>query len=112
MGHDDDQDYKMQATPKTKKEIKKTTKENTRANAKTADAPSFSSTQPSSAEPRETTIKIANTGKSNGGIYDAYDASPAIKAKHKKQNLDARKSDPAPSASQRILGKAKDKMGR
>ncbi|TGO65387.1 hypothetical protein BOTNAR_0078g00130 [Botryotinia narcissicola] len=101
----------MQATSKTKKETKTTTKENTRANARSVKLSSSSSTQPSSAEPRQTTIEIANTGNSNGGIYDAYDASPAIKEKHKKQNLDARKRDRAPSVTQRILGKAKEKIG-
>ncbi|KAF7929512.1 uncharacterized protein EAE98_005430 [Botrytis deweyae] len=101
----------MEATSKTKKETKKTTKKNTLANARTVKTSSSSSTQPSSAEPRQIKIEIANTGKSNGGIYDAYDASPAIKEKHKQQNLDARKRDRAPSTSQRILGKAKEKIG-
>ncbi|KAF5878164.1 uncharacterized protein Bfra_000331 [Botrytis fragariae] len=100
----------MQATTKTKTEIKKQTKENTQANARIVKASSSSSsTQPSSAEPRQTTIEIADTGKSNGGIHDA---SSAIKKPQKKQYLDAKRRDSAPSASQRILGKVKDKIGR
>ncbi|KAF7906583.1 hypothetical protein EAF00_000862 [Botryotinia globosa] len=98
----------MQATSETKKETKVTTKENTRANARSVKVSSYSSTQPSCTDPRQTTIEIANSGNSNGGIYDAYDASPAVKEKHKKQNLDARKRDRArqinPTKDVRIAG--------
>ncbi|ATZ46320.1 hypothetical protein BCIN_01g09410 [Botrytis cinerea B05.10] len=111
----------MQATPKptghpTKADIKKQTKANTVANSKVVKPQPSSSTQTSSGESatpsRTRTIKIRNEGdNSNGGITDAYDKDERRIANRKEQNLKARKTDPAPSTTQKLVGKIKDKAG-
>ncbi|EMR87445.1 hypothetical protein BcDW1_3898 [Botrytis cinerea BcDW1] len=110
----------MQATPKPTghptKADKKKTKANTAANSKVVKPQPSSSTQTSSGEsatPSQTrTIKIRNEGdSSNGGITDAYDKDERRIANRKEQNLKARKADPAPSTTQKFVGKMKGKVG-
>ncbi|KAM0146089.1 hypothetical protein ACHAPC_009376 [Botrytis cinerea] len=111
----------MQAAPKptghpTKADIKKQTKANTAANSKVVKPQPSSSTQTSSGESatpsRTRTIKIRNEGdSSNGGITDAYDKDERRIANRKEENLKARKTDPAPSTTQKFVGKMKGKVG-
>lgn len=111
----------MQATPKptshpTKAEIEKQTKANTKANSKVVKPKPSSSTQPSSEESatpsRTRTIKIRNEGdSSNGGLTDAYDKDKKRIEARKEGNLKAKRTDRAPSQTQKLVGRLKDRVG-